>query len=357
MRKKRKQKNQAFVIITGVLFGLILFLLAGNLYLKQDLQRVIEKKAELKREKEEYAKAADSLEALGEELQENLKLERKALKEKQRLLTLASTEEEAEKEEAKRKEAEEQEEAEEENAAAQSIDGIQEAVSSRISGRSGENWGVYVCRLKDGAKESIGQGRMVAASLIKLYIMGAVYADYDNLTSVQGKEKIDSLLYSMITVSDNDASNTLTKMLGGGDAKAGREAVTAYCVKNGYADSSMGRMLLETNTDRENYTSAQDCGRFLERVYNGQTDHAQDMLELLKKQQRTGKIPAGVPAGVETANKTGELANVENDAAIVWAQGSPYILCVMSEQLADTAAARQIIVNISSDVYNKMNEP
>ncbi len=38
----------------------------------------------------------------------------------------------------------------------------------------------------------------------------------------------------------------------------------------------------------------------------------------LKAQQLRSKIPDGVPSGVQTANKTGELDTVENDAAIVF---------------------------------------
>ena len=61
---------------------------------------------------------------------------------------------------------------------------------------------------------------MQAASLIKLYIMGAVYENYEQITGQYGRDSVDSNLYSMITVSDNDAANTLTTYLGGGDSAA-----------------------------------------------------------------------------------------------------------------------------------------
>ena len=41
------------------------------------------------------------------------------------------------------------------------------------------------------------------------------------------------------------------------------------------------------------------------------------------------KIPAGVPSGIETGNKTGELDNVDNDAAIVWSPNATYILVII----------------------------
>lgn len=75
------------------------------------------------------------------------------------------------------------------------------------------------------------------------------------------------------------------------------------------------------------------------------------MLELLKGQQRREKIPGGLPEGVVTANKTGEVSTMEHDVAIVYGPGRDYVLCVMSVGLVDTQAARQHIREISAAVY------
>ena len=71
----------------------------------------------------------------------------------------------------------------------------------------------------------------------------------------------------------------------------------------------------------------------------------------MKQQERTGKIPAGVPEGIVTANKTGELDDVENDAAIIYGEDKTYIICVMMNGLSDTSAGRETIVKLSSIVY------
>lgn len=341
-KRRKRRKSKVITIINVMLLGVIVLFLAGNICLHQALLKTQNSKTELQKEKEELESQAAELEVSKKEFQKQLE-EKKA--EPKQTADL-ETEEQSDREDG------------ENQAEPKTIDGMKELISSKIADRTGagENWQVYVQRLSDDAAESMGEGKMVAASLIKLYIMGAVYADYDNLISANGKAKVDGLLHSMITVSDNDAANTLTRMLGKGDKEAGKAAVNAYCSENGYPDSSMGRMLLETNTDRENYTSAKDCGRFLERVYKKETEHAEDMLALLKQQERTGKIPAGVPSGVETANKTGELANVENDAAIVFAGEQPYILCVLSEQLKNPGGARETIVQLSSAVYNQISK-
>lgn len=215
----------------------------------------------------------------------------------------------------------------------------------------GERWAVYAAKAGGSMLVSTGSQKMQAASLIKLYIMGAVCENYEALSKNTDTAVLDRQLEQMITVSDNDAANKLTSLLGGGDAAVGRDLVNEFCAKHGYSDTSMGRMLLEVNPTGENYTSVTDCGQFLNDIYSGSLEGSEAMLELLKAQQRTGKIPAGVPENIVTANKTGELSDVENDAAIVYAKNGAYILCVMSENLVSTADARDLIVKISEKIY------
>lgn len=90
-------------------------------------------------------------------------------------------------------------------------------------------------------------------------------------------------------------------------------------------------------------------------IYYGNLKYSDRMLSLLKQQQRTWKIPAGVPQGVVTANKTGELYNTENDVAIIYAPSGPYILSVLSTNLKSTSNAQNVIRSISSLVYNFFN--
>lgn len=230
------------------------------------------------------------------------------------------------------------------------------ALSDFIAGKAaaGEDWSAGFIDLTALESCYLESESMQAASLIKLFIMGAVYESYDSLCASYGTDHIDTLLYNMITVSDNDAANTLTNYLGQGDDASGRQVVSNYCLANGYNDSVMGRMLLAPTDNGDNYTSVKDCCHFLLKVYNNEIDHAAEMLALLKNQQRTHKIPQGVPEGVETANKTGELSNVENDAAIIFA-AHPYILVVMSQQLSDVGTAQSNIASLSSTVYYTLN--
>ncbi len=247
----------------------------------------------------------------------------------------------------------------------ESMNNLMSQVSALLPTDNG-SWSVYVCNLLKGTEGVIDEHPMQAASLIKLYIMGAVYENYDALMQAHGKDQLDSQLVSMITVSDNDAANTLVNWLGKGDDAAGMAIVNAFCRDHGYSSTSMGRLLLQSNAGGDNYTSVTDCGKFLREVYeinegtavNPTLSHAESMYYLLKLQERRNKIPAQLPEGVQTANKTGELDTVENDAGIIYdtAKGIDLVVCFMSENLTNTGAAQTCIAENARRIYGYYNE-
>ena len=220
---------------------------------------------------------------------------------------------------------------------------------------SNGSWSAYVCNLEKNTEGSINEHRMQAASLIKLFIMGAVYENYDSLTAQYGKDVVDNNLHVMIIVSDNDAANTLTGYLGGGDSTAGMNAVNDYCSRNGYTNTHMGRLLLHSNELDDNYTSPADCGRFLKKVYDGWMEgdaNSCAMFDHLAAQERRNKIPAQMPEGVSVANKTGELADVENDAGIIYNTVNDLVIVFMSENLSEAGAAQSTISTLSRQIYD-----
>lgn len=145
-----------------------------------------------------------------------------------------------------------------------------------------------------GSEGSIASAPMQAASLIKLFIMGSVYENYDALSEQYDRETLDSHIHNMITVSDNDAANTLVNWLGNGNDAEGIAKVNAFCQAHGYKDTQMNRLLLAGTENGDNYTSVKDCGTFLKEIYqicnNLPTDssltNAQAMYYHLKLQQR-----------------------------------------------------------------------
>ncbi len=230
---------------------------------------------------------------------------------------------------------------------AASLEGqIQDMISSQYT--AGGTVAVSAGRISDGSLSSVNSHQMQAASLIKLFVAGCMYETMGDTS------QYESLISSMISVSDNTACNSLVEILGGGDVQAGMAAVNAYCMAHGFTETHMGRLMLQPNDQDDNYTSVQDCGNFLMNIYNGSLAGSGQILQYMKQQERRGKIPAGVPAGVETANKTGELDTVENDAAIIFHPSGAYILCVMSEYLSDPYTSRLFMNTLSGTVYSLM---
>lgn len=246
-----------------------------------------------------------------------------------------------------------------------SMDNLLNQVQSLLPTDNG-TWSVYVCNLLKDSDETINDTPMQAASLIKLYIMGAVYENYGTIAQSHNSEEIDSNISAMISVSDNDAANTLVNWLGNGNDAAGMAKVNNFCQEHGFTSTQMNRLLLAGKENGDNYTSVKDCGTFLKQIYqvvNGTLPsstlaNADAMYFQLKTQQRKNKIPAQLPEGVGTANKTGELDTVENDAAIIYdtAKGIDLVVCFMSQDLTDTGAAQSTIAADARAIYGYYNE-
>lgn len=246
-----------------------------------------------------------------------------------------------------------------------SMDNLLNQVQSLLPTDNG-TWSVYVCNLLKDSDGTINDTPMQAASLIKLYIMGAVYENYGTIAQSHNSEEIDSNISAMISVSDNDAANTLVNWLGNGNDAAGMAKVNNFCQEHGFTSTQMNRLLLAGKENGDNYTSVKDCGTFLKQIYqvvNGTLPsstlaNADAMYFQLKTQQRKNKIPAQLPEGVGTANKTGELDTVENDAAIIYdtAKGIDLVVCFMSQDLTDTGAAQSTIAVDARAIYGYYNE-
>lgn len=206
---------------------------------------------------------------------------------------------------------------------------VEAAVRSALEEYHG-SWSVYLQDVGTGSSFSLNNERSMSASLIKLYVMAAVLEGLEN-GSVKDSPTLQMHLNSMITYSNNVSWKYLGSVLGNGNYYAGMQRVTELCERYGYVDS--GR--IQKNGAVNNFTSVEDTGLFLSRVLDGtnisETASAK-MLELLKAQTKLSKLPAGVPKGVVTANKTGELFKppIQNDAAIIFAPSGTYILVAMS---------------------------
>ena len=75
-----------------------------------------------------------------------------------------------------------------------------------------------------------------------------------------------------------------------------------------------------------------------------------EAIALLKKSKES-RLRRGLPPGVETADKPGELDGVRVDAGVVFAKDRPYVICVMTAFLKSEEEGERAIEEMSRDAY------
>ena len=153
----------------------------------------------------------------------------------------------------------------------------------------------------------------------------------------------------MITVSSNFAANLLIDKLGVENIKATvtRLGADGMQVLRGVEDAKAFAKGLN------NSTTARALMTLMEKLARGEAvDAASDraMIRILERQTFRDAIPAGVPAAIAVANKTGTITGIHHDAAIVLGQ-RPYVLVVLVRGIEDKKKSAAIIRDISKALY------
>ncbi|MDO4322896.1 MAG: serine hydrolase [Lachnospiraceae bacterium] len=238
---------------------------------------------------------------------------------------------------------------------------LQKMIENRVAEYDGE-WSVYVKNLNTGESIIVNDQPMKSASVMKLFIMGTVYKAIE-AGELERTDEVMSLMNNMITVSDNEASNQLLYLLGDSSYEDGIAEVDAFISEYGFSDMTVeynGFNNSATVTDSNNFNqvSAKDCGKLLEDVYRRNWVNrsvSNEIEEMLLDQHTRYKIPAGLPEGVLCGNKTGEMDNTENDAAIIYSGDCDYILVVLSSDWNSKDETISRIASLSSMVYGFLN--
>lgn len=233
---------------------------------------------------------------------------------------------------------------------------LEKSIQTELS-RLTSKWDVWVEDLTDGTSihctQNIEENQpMVSASLIKLFIMGAVYDKIE--TGAVKESDVSEKLEQMITVSDNAAANSLTMLLGNGDEEAGRKTVETWAASIGCENVAYHRLMLAEN-DLQNYVTAQDCAEILRQIYKKtciSEAASEKMLQLLENQQVNDRLPLLLPEDVTVAHKTGNLSGIcIADVGIVELKDRPYLICVICNDPYTDAGATSEIAELSQSVY------
>jgi beta-lactamase class A len=211
---------------------------------------------------------------------------------------------------------------------------------------------------------SFGMGqRLMIVNQFASIVDGSAYAldstsDSDTTLyhRIGGRVPVDTLLRLMITRSSNLATNTLIALVGAEQVNRTMRSLGAQRIQvlRGVEDGkAFDKGLINT-------TTARDLAIILMAIEQGRASSPEatsEMRQILLAQEFNEKIPAGLPAGIRVAHKTGEITAHSHDAAIVYPPGrSPYVLVVLTRGIQDGAKASKLIADISSIVYARNSE-
>jgi beta-lactamase class A len=149
----------------------------------------------------------------------------------------------------------------------------------------------------------------------------------------------------MVAVSDNSATNVLID-------RVGMENVNAMLDSLGLAHTRLRRKMMDlaaAKQGRENVSSPREMMLLLGAIYRGKVlnkESAADFFQVLST-NKVSWIPRDLPAGLKIANKPGELEAVRNDSGLVFVEGRPYIICVMTSFLGNEREGEEAISKIS----------
>ncbi len=239
---------------------------------------------------------------------------------------------------------------------------LKRLVEKEIAEYDGD-WSVYVKNLSTDESFVLNDQPMKSASVMKLFIMGTVYKAFET-GELERTDQTMELMHAMISYSDNPSSNELLYLLGNGSYEEGIAKVDAFIEAYGFSDMTVeynGFNNPATNTSDKlyNQVAAKDCGKLLEDIYRRTWVNravSNEMEKMLLSQNTRYKIPAGLPDGILVGNKTGEMDTTENDAAIIYGPECDYILVVLSSDWSSKDEAIFRIRDISSLVYEYLNE-
>ncbi len=158
----------------------------------------------------------------------------------------------------------------------------------------------------------------------------------------------------MITISSNLATNLLIVRLG-------VDNIQNTVDQLGAGGMQVRRCLEDGKAYREgvsNTTTAEALLQLLERIGHLRAvdePASREMIEILKRQQFDEAIPAGLPAGVAVAHKTGQITSIHHDAGIVFAR-RPYVLVILVRGLEDDQQSARLMSDISRTIYQFVEE-
>lgn len=159
---------------------------------------------------------------------------------------------------------------------------------------------------------------------------------------------LNDLIYLMMAISDNTATNVLIDY-------AGMDNVTATMRELGMTQSLLGRKMKgrpAEEGEQENWATPGDYARLMQALLANQVasaDSCAKMVAMLEKQQNTRRISRYLPESdkIRWGSKTGSVRGVTNDVGFVTTDAGTLIVSIYCEGLADQHVGEKVIGDIT----------
>ncbi|WP_165813867.1 serine hydrolase [Terrimonas sp.] len=181
-------------------------------------------------------------------------------------------------------------------------------------------------------------------------------SEHDLYLHIGKKLPIRDIVFRMITVSSNLATNNIIELVGA-------KNVTATMRKLGTKNMQVLRGVEDKKAFEKglnNITTAYDLVLVMESIAKGTVADKRstdDMLDILLHQRFKRVIGGKLPADVKVANKTGAFKGVRHDSGIVFLpDGRKYVIVLLSRGIEDDEKSAAALAEVSRLVYEEVTK-
>jgi len=171
----------------------------------------------------------------------------------------------------------------------------------------------------------------------------------NGLTPGVTRVTLRDLATMMVAVSDNAATNVLIDRIG-------IENVNAMLDSLGLQHTRLRRKMMDLEAakqGRENISTPREMMTLLDALYRSKLLNKESTTDFFKvlSTNKDSFLPRDLPPDLKIANKPGELEAIRNDSGIVFVEGRPYVICVMTGYLRNERQGEEAITKVSLETW------
>jgi len=171
----------------------------------------------------------------------------------------------------------------------------------------------------------------------------------NGLTPGVTRVTLRDLATMVVAVSDNAATNVLIDRIG-------MENVNTMLDSLGLTHTRLRRKMMDLEAakhGRENISTPREMMTLLDAIYRGKLLNRESTADFFKilSTNKGSFLPRDLPPDLKVANKPGELEAIRNDSGIVFVEGRPYVICVMTGYLRNEREGEEAITKVSLETW------